>query len=93
MSARQISASIIKQYKIPRFSRTNTLHQEIGQCCSSGHEFIRLNQLEKAIAQHRMMDKLVGKLYGFDLTQMDHFISALAGKLKYFPFSIATEAK
>jgi hypothetical protein len=93
MSARQISASIIKQYKIPQFSKTNKLHQEIAKCCSSGHQFITLGQSEEAIVQHRMMDKLVGKLYDFDPTQMDHFISALTGKLKYFPFLTPVEAE
>jgi len=93
MSARQISASIIKQYKIPQFSRISKLHREIAKCCLSGHKFIRLGQSEEAIVQHRMMDTFVGKLYDFDPTQMDHFISALTGKLRYFPFSTSVEAE
>lgn len=92
MSGRQISASIIQQYKIPRFTRTNKLHQQIARCCLSGHKFMSLGQSEKAIIQHRMIDELVGKLFGLDPTEMDHFISALTGRLKYFPFSTAVEA-
>lgn len=86
ISARQISANVIKHYNIPEYDPKDKLHRSISHACKDGHSAMANNDLDLAIACFENIDLLSAQLFGLSKKQISAFREMLQRKLGYFPF-------
>ena len=90
ISARQVSANVIKHYGIPAYKKDDRIHQGIAAACRAGHVAMSQGDIFHATAQYEKVNSLVAQLYGFTDVQMARFTEELKRKVRKYPFHLAT---